>query len=67
MEFVFKVVAPNARAACTVAKRITRLYHELFDYSMKYVAVVVAVARMNCKVFNCFRTSYQLESFDVAM
>ncbi len=56
MEFVLEVVSPNTCTARAVPLRVTCLYHELFDGPMNYVAVVVAVARMDGKVFDRFRT-----------
>lgn len=58
VEFVFEVAAPNRRAASAVSLWIACLYHELFDYSMEDVAVVVAVARVNCEVLNALRTPF---------
>lgn len=59
VEFVFEVAAPNRRAASAVSLRIACLYHELFDYSMEDVAVVVAVARVNCEVLNALWTPFK--------
>lgn len=57
MKFVFELVAPNRRAACAVTLRIACLNHELFDYSVKYMTIVIAVSWVNCEIFDCFRNS----------
>ena len=49
---------PFGRATSARARRITRLYHELFNAAMKYVTVVVGVARVYYKVLNCLRNSF---------
>ena len=58
MKLVFELSAPDGGAACAVALRIACLNHELFDDTMEYVAVKVAVSRMYRKVFNRFGNSF---------
>ena len=43
---------PFGRATSARARRITRLYHELFNAAMKYVTVVVGVARVYYKILS---------------
>jgi hypothetical protein len=42
----------------TRARRVARLYHELLNAAMKYVTVVVGVARVYYKVLNCLWNSF---------
>lgn len=51
-EFVFELTAPDTFAAGAGSGRIARLYHEAFDDSVKYVAVVVAVFRVYAEILH---------------
>jgi hypothetical protein len=42
----------------TRARRVARLYHELLNAAMKYVTVVVGVARVYYKVLNYLWNSF---------
>lgn len=55
MEFIFEVTAPNRFTACSGAGWIASLNHETFDYTMEYVAIVVAVFAVHAEVLDCFR------------
>ena len=51
-------MTPFGRATSARARRVTFLYHELFNAAMKYVTVVVGVARVYCKVLNYLWNSF---------
>ncbi len=51
-------MAPYGRAASARTSGVARLYHELLNAPMKYVSVVVGVARVHCKILNCLWNSF---------
>ena len=62
MKLILKLVTPYGRATSVRARRVTRLNHELFNAAMKYVTVVVGVAR-SCVVVVLQSSQLSLELF----
>ncbi len=58
MKLILKLVAPYGRATSARTSRVARLYHELLNAAMKYVTVVVGVARVHRKILNCLWNSF---------
>ena len=58
MKLILKLMTPYGRITSGRARRVTRLNHELFNAAMKYVTVVVGVARVYYKVLNCLWNSF---------
>mmetsp|Transcript_48036 Transcript_48036/g.118908 ORF Transcript_48036/g.118908 Transcript_48036/m.118908 type:complete len:307 (-) Transcript_48036:958-1878(-) len=52
VELILELVAPNGGAACAIAERVARLYHEALDHTMEDDAVVVPVGRMRREVLD---------------
>jgi hypothetical protein len=58
VKLILKFMTPYGRATSARARRVTRLNHELFNATLKYVTVVVGVARVYYKVLNCLWNSF---------
>lgn len=61
MELILELASPDGLPASPCSSRVSCLDHELPDHPVEYVPIIIAVFRMNTKVFDCSRGFFDEE------